>query len=127
MWVLYNKQNQPIYHLPLIHNQSYIVGRKCEYHHQSCLYHHINTRLVGECDILLDKDKSISRKHTVLTVKEDNSLEFEDFSKYGTELNQRKLKGKVTISPQATSTTVKFGIYDSILTYVKTMSVDCYH
>jgi hypothetical protein len=92
-----------VFIIPSFGNEEYIVGRK-----------------EGKCHLLIEKDKSISRKHTVFKLKDNNGeqLEMKDFSKYGTELDGEKLKSGIGYTLNGSNNdheyTIKFGIFDSV-------------
>lgn len=136
MWFFYNKQNQLALIIPSFGNEEeYIVGRKGLVIHCTSCIHTIEYNFVsivhclpfdlleGECHLLIEKDKSISRKHTVFKLKDNHGeqLEMGDFSKYGAELDGEKLKNGVKYTLDGSNNeheyTIKFGVCDSVFRY----------
>lgn len=94
-------------------------------------------RIGDECEIFVDNDKSISRKHAVFSMEDVNVkqvliqtqsdpiirpiLSLTDYSKYGTFVlkngNYEKIgeNNKIEI---VDDTTIRFGVYESVYTYV---------
>ncbi|XP_033747756.1 nibrin-like [Pecten maximus] len=87
MWLLTSLSNPDVQHVLLV-GKSYIVGRK-------------------DCEILVENDAAVSRKHAELTVTHPEvnlskpsllpTLFIKDLSKYGTMLNSSKVQGQTTV------------------------------
>ncbi|KAI7807208.1 nibrin [Triplophysa rosa] len=88
----------------LLSGQTYVVGRK-------------------NCEILLSNDQSISREHARLIVTEQG-ISLKDSSKYGTFVNDEKLKTGSTKSLQ-TGDRVTFGVFQSKFRLEKESIVVC--
>lgn len=91
-FILVAKNDAKFYLLP---NTTYAVGRK------------------DLCNIVITNDESISRKHAVLTVTKEEITITDAGSRYGTFVNEARLKANVS-TVLRDGNTVKFGMFQSI-------------
>ncbi|KAK5642578.1 hypothetical protein RI129_008745 [Pyrocoelia pectoralis] len=99
-FILIGKNDARFYLLP---HTTYTVGRK------------------DPCNILITNDESISRKHAVLTVTKEEITITDSGSRYGTFVNETRLKTNASTVLRE-GYTVKFGMFQSIYK-LQTMSV----